>query len=417
MLSPISDETLVAYLDGELPQEQQTQITQHLELSPDLRQRISALQASWDLLSDLPFQAPRQDLAQSTIEMVTLAVEQESRSWGGWLAAHPWMVVALASGIMLLAGIGAARLQTHFQTRALLQDLPIIADYPSLQYIDSVEFLQALAAVDNLTVAAGNHTARAIIGDGRVPETLAERQTWIENLPPDSRGRLRNHLEQYRQPQDAQRLQSLREVTEAIYGSPQQTAHYLETIRAYRAFLEAWGEKAKRTLIRGPVDQRIAAIQSRVAVELALNHLPTPADRLAFRAWLDDLIDREDNMNEFYLYTDSQIINDLLSGDPENSLVAKADLDDLIGYRLSPTTAKLLTNIPDEAARRYHLGLWMSTPPASERPPGGKDLQAVLSSLPEQRQNELEFLPEEEVRKRLRRAAEPSAVVDSQPPY
>lgn len=418
MQTPINDETLVAFLDGELPHEQHVHITQHLQVSPDLRQRVSALQASWDLLGDLPCTTPRQDLAQSTIEVVTLAIQQEARSWTGWLAAYRWLAVGLGGLLMLAGGMATGKVRTEYLTRQLLANLPVIVDYPSLKYIDSVEFLRALAEIDNLTLAAGSHATRTIIGDGKVPAKIADKRTWVANLEEASRGRLRNHLEEYKQPMDGPRKASLRAIAQEIVDKPDRTAHYLETIRAYRAILEAWGEKAKRALLTGPVDERIAAIKARVSVELVLNHVPTAEDRQAFREWMDLFIDREENMSQYFIYTDSQIISDLLSGDPENSIVSKQDMDDLIKNRLSPTTAKLLMNITDESARRYHLGLWISSPVPADRSNGVKDLQEAFSELPEQRQNEFEFLPEEEVRKRLlRRATEPAAATAPQSIY
>jgi hypothetical protein len=404
MQTPINDETLVAYLDGELSLEQRSHIAQHLQDNAALQQRLSALKSSWDLLDDLPSPVARQDLAQSTIEIVTLAIEQDSRSWQDWVLEHRWLALGLLGVLALISGVLAARFYDQYQTRLRLEHLPAIVDFPALRYIDSLEFLEQLSEIDSLAAAAGDNARRAIIGDGKVPSDIAARQTWVENLPENSRGRLRNHLADFEQATVTEQT-SVHNLAQSIYSQPENIDRFLKTIRAYRAILEAWGEKAKLDLLPMSADKRIAAIQARVAVELVLNHVPTTQDRQAFREWLNSIIDKEENMEQFYLYTDSQIINDLLSGDPENSLVTQEDMDQLL-RRLSPTSQKLLSNIADETARRFHLGLWISSPLASDRTNGQNDLRKSFLSLPDQRRNELEFLPEEEVRRRLRRSTE-----------
>ncbi len=399
MQPPINDETLVAYLDGELPREEHVHVDQHLQSSADLRQRVSALRASWELLGDLPNLEPRRDLAQSTIEIVTMAIEKESRGWKAWLWSNPWIALGLGGLLMLAAGAASARAVSDYMTRKLLANLPTIVDFPALQYIDTVEFLQALSQVDNLGAAASTNLARTIVGDGKVPLEIAERKHWVENLPEDSRGRLKNHLTDYRLLTDDQRKTALHEITEEIVNNSADTTRYLNTIRAYRALVEAWGEKAKIDLLRMPIDKRIEAIEARVAEILVLNHVPTVADRLAFRDWLDAILDKEENLEQLYITGD--IISDLLYGDPDAYIVTEEDLDDL-NHRLSPTTANLLANIVDVQTRRRHLGLWIESRVPSERPTGLKDLQENFYSRSEQVKNELEFLPEAEVRKRLR---------------
>jgi hypothetical protein len=404
MQKPINDETLVAYLDGELPAEQQAHIAQHLQENASLQHRLSALKSSWDLLDDLPSPVPRGDLAQSTIEIVTLAIEQESRGWKSWWLEHRLLALALLGFVALAAGALAASLFELSQTRWRLIHLPAIVDFPALRYIDSMEFLHELSEIDSLAAAAGVNARRAIIGDGNVPADIAARQAWVENLPEDSRGRLRNHLADFEQANKPVQA-SVHDLTQNIYSQPDTKEHFLNTIRAYRAILEAWGEKAKLDLLSMPAEKRIAAIKARVAVELVLNHIPTAQDRQAFNDWLNSIIDKEENMEQFYLYTNTQVINDLLSGDPENSLVTQEDMNQLL-TRLSPLSQKLLSNIVDETARRYHLGLWISSTNSNERTNSQKDLRDGFLTLPAQRQNELEFLPEEEVRKRLRHSSE-----------
>ncbi len=402
MHPPIDDETLVAYLDGELPSEKRAQVDQHLQASADLRNRVTALRGSWELLEELPQVQPRRGLAQSTIEIVTMAIEKEPRSWSAWLGTNRWLALGLGGLVMMAAGAATSRAVTNYKTRELLAELPTIVDFPSLRHIDSVEFLESLSSLENLTAAAGSNAQRAIVGDGQVPVIISERKTWVENLTEESRGRLRKHWQDYDQVGEAQKA-TLNKITQAIVENPTHSARYLDAIRAYRVLLDTWSEKAKLELVGNDgksVEERIEKIQARVARDLALNHVPTAADRQVFRDWLEEIVDREEGMEQFFIPDEQQIIEDL-SGDPENSIITKEDMEDLIG-RLSPAASRLLTNIADEWSRRYTLGLWINSRVPSERPTGLKDLQESFNSRPEDVQDALEFLPEEEARNRLR---------------
>lgn len=63
------DELLVAYLDGELTQQQRSDLERQLGRDQMLRNRLRGLQTSWDLLDELPLATPSPQLLESTIRM------------------------------------------------------------------------------------------------------------------------------------------------------------------------------------------------------------------------------------------------------------------------------------------------------------------------------------------------------------
>lgn len=403
---PIDDETLVAYLDGELSHEENLNFEQRLHSDVDLRQRLAALQASWDLLSELPSPTPRHDLTQTTIEMVTLNLQPSSQTWLAWLSQRRWLMLALAAVTMFLAGVASSRARTSYSTRQILANLPSVVDLPALKNVDSVEFLHALAEIENLTTAADSQSDRGRIGDGLVPPTIADRRHWVEQLPEDSRGRLESNLAEYAVLTEQQK-RNMRGVAEAIYADPSQSGKLLQVIRAYNAILERWGTKPRLMLQDMSLQERLEAIRNRVAVLMALNYVPTPQDRLVLRQWLEAIIQNQDSSDElfYYSYDAQKIVDELLWGEVENSIVSQADIQELLQQRLAPQVAKRLSDIGDESARRYHLGLWIA-PMLSGNPErtnnGNVDLMQLFSKLDASRQNRLEFLPEEEARKQLR---------------
>jgi hypothetical protein len=401
----IDDETLVAFLDGELPSEQQATIEQNLQSDDSLRQRVRILKASWDLLTDLPQPQPRRDLAESTIEIVTLALDQESRTWWEWMKQRPWLSLGLAGLVMLATGAATSRVVTGLVTRQILVNLPAIVAYRQLENIDSVEFLEQLSEIPNLIQAAGLEGGPTPIGNGIVPPTIGDRKTWVEELAEVDRGRLESNLLEYRI-SDEKRRQQLKSMTDRIYADPTTTAGFLETGRAYNAILDKLGNKQKARLRQMSIEQRLAEINERVDNEMVMNYALSGADRAAIRSWLDDLQFKEENFEilSFNPDPDSMIIRELLYMDADVSFVTRQDLEDLT-QRLSPEAAELLANLEDESSLRRHLGLWVSTAVQATTQTGVPkvfDLEDKFQELSKDRQDELEWMPEDEVRKILR---------------
>lgn len=403
---PIDDESLVAYLDGELSREDNHNFEQRLLSDVDLQQRLSELQASWDLLSELPSPTPRHDLTQTTIEMVTLDLQTSDQTWLAWLSQRRWLMLALAAVTMLLAGVASSRARTSYTTRQILANLPSVVDLPALKNVDSIEFLHALSKIDNLTTAADNQSERGRIGDGLVPQTIADRRDWVERLEEDSRGRLVSNLAEYDVLTEQQK-RVMRTVADEIYADPSASGNLLRVIHAYNAILERWGTKPRAMLQDMSLQNRIEAIRDRVAVLMALNYVPTPQDRLVLRQWLESIIQNQDSSDQlfYYNYDAQKIVDELLWGDVDNSIVTQEDIQELLQHGLAPQVAQRLSDIGDEPARRYHLGLWLAPLLAGnpERANNGNiDLMQRFSKLDARRQNALEFLPEEEARKQLR---------------
>lgn len=415
---PIDDETLVAYLDGELSGAENLNVEQRLRTDAALQQRLAELQASWDLLSELPSPTPRHDFTQTTIEMVTLNLQPSMHTWMGWLLQRRLLMLALAAVAMLLAGVASSRALTSYSTRKILANLPSIVDLPALKNIDSVEFLQALSSVDNLTSAADNQVDRGRIGDGLVPHSIADRRHWVEQLKEDSRGRLESNLAEYSELTEQQQ-RTMRAIADKIYADPDSSGKLLHVVRAYNAILERWGTKPRAMLQEMSVPERIEAIRDRVAVLRALNYVPTPQDRVVLREWLESVIQNQDSSDQlfYYNYDAQKIVEELLWGEVDNSIVSQEDIQQLLQQRQAPQIAERLSDIGDESARRYHLGLWiapMLTGNPERATNGSIDLMQSFSKLPPLRQNELEFLPEEEARKQLRQPS-PNAVQSTPP--
>ena len=100
------DDSLVAYLDGELDDAETARIEQRLASEPALRTRLQDLQRTWDLLDSLPIVKTDDAFTQSTIELTVQQVTRDSARRRHWLRR---LGPVLALGCLALVTALAAR--------------------------------------------------------------------------------------------------------------------------------------------------------------------------------------------------------------------------------------------------------------------------------------------------------------------
>jgi hypothetical protein len=141
------DEQLVAYLDHELDETSSRRIEKLLAADPQVRRRLQELQQSWDALDKLVPADVDPSFTRTTLEMVALAAERESRQEGG---PGPWRRrVWLGLAGVLLAGLAGFVAVWRFYPdpdEPLLRDLPVLESLDQYQKIDDIEFLRQLRA-------------------------------------------------------------------------------------------------------------------------------------------------------------------------------------------------------------------------------------------------------------------------------
>src|SRR5688572_6526605 len=152
--SPI-DEEIVAYLDGELDSEAEARVVRRLAEDATYRSRLGQLQQAWDLLDNLRGTEADDEFTASTVAMVAVQAEQESKSQQvrivrqrslAWLALVAVVLLSVASGYAVLY-----RRLTR-DDRNLVRDLDVIERVDEYRSIDDVGFLKSLAS-DNLFAA------------------------------------------------------------------------------------------------------------------------------------------------------------------------------------------------------------------------------------------------------------------------
>jgi hypothetical protein len=145
-------EDLVAYLDGELPDEQVQQIDQIIARSEVARHEVEALARTWELLDVLPAVKASDDFASKT--MTSLKVMEQpfilSDQW--WyvyvtrcLAIGGWIGAITVCGWL---GFQVTRFWIPNPNEALLQNLPLIENLDQYQDAGDIEFLKLLKQSD-----------------------------------------------------------------------------------------------------------------------------------------------------------------------------------------------------------------------------------------------------------------------------
>ncbi len=141
------EERLVAYLDGELDAQESRAVEELVSRDSQARAALERLERTWHLLDVLPRSEVGDGFTQSTLEMVTVAAEDDLRRQA---AERPrrlvrrWLLGLASAAAAALAGYLAAATWIPDPNRALLEDLPVIEDLDEYRQIDDIEFLRLL---------------------------------------------------------------------------------------------------------------------------------------------------------------------------------------------------------------------------------------------------------------------------------
>lgn len=145
------DVELSAYLDGEIDELARKNVERKLSTHAIYRERLKLLQASWDMLDQLPNAETDESFTRGTVAMATLHVADPntakvtaSQPWvrGPWLRMGGYIAVAF------LFGFTAVSVPTRLAYRHATRNLPLIQHYELYFNTDSLEFLRLLDKED-----------------------------------------------------------------------------------------------------------------------------------------------------------------------------------------------------------------------------------------------------------------------------
>ncbi len=218
----VLNEQLVAYLDGELDDESSRQIEERLTSDSTLREQLGQLERTWDALDELEQIEVDEDFAQTTIEMVAVAAEEErhlddqqrpARLRRRWLFGIAGLMIACLAGFVATWGFAS---NTNDQ---LIEDFPVLARLDEYRLIDEIEFLRLLQEKNvfppqeadkdeqkpiavTLVVPVDAETARI---EGL--KTAEERREYIQEMTANQKAQLQEKREHFNRLSDAKRKQ------------------------------------------------------------------------------------------------------------------------------------------------------------------------------------------------------------------
>jgi anti-sigma factor RsiW len=156
------DETLVAYLDGELSESETAQLEARLANEPALRDRLHSLQQTWDLLDSLPAVRTPEHFTRSTIEFAVRQVATESPGGRTWL--NRWLPLLLSAAATALTGTvtyQAVRTARNAPYRELVRDLRVIENFDLYRTVDrNLDFVEFLTKLDQAQLFSPRETDR-----------------------------------------------------------------------------------------------------------------------------------------------------------------------------------------------------------------------------------------------------------------
>lgn len=262
-----TDQLLVAYLDGELDDNERRDLESRLVNEQGLRRRLSHLQSGWELLDYLPPTSVTDDFARTTIEMVAasestmLKTQKKKRPWKGigWLAA-----VLLASTALAYTGysVPVALQEQRFDKQ--LADLPIAENLDAYLVDVDLKLIEQLTAdptwqdAINLALESGSLIVKppVTISHER-PELLL---TNLSTVDRQDKLLLSTNWERFNNyPED--RKQQLRQRAAEV-AATEDPAKTLKTLTIYAQWFNQLWPEAQDSILKAKPDERLPLIHN-----------------------------------------------------------------------------------------------------------------------------------------------------------
>jgi hypothetical protein len=136
-------EEIVAYLDGELTDDQVVVVEQRLSEDESYRHELLQLQRTWDILDQVPRSTASNMFAQSTLEMAALNARQNSSP--GWRLDLRWILLLVAIAVSGSGGFLWARYNAEQPNIELARDLELLEEFEMFEEVESIQFLERLS--------------------------------------------------------------------------------------------------------------------------------------------------------------------------------------------------------------------------------------------------------------------------------
>jgi len=283
------EEELVAYLDGELSEEQARQMEQRLAADPDLRRRAWLLKKTYDLLDYLPLPEASPDFTTRTLEKVpalrsavpssrsgVAAVRQAIPSTSQpvlmaetaplpvrlfhWLAA--WKQGWLVALCLTLGSLGGYGLLTWVLSAPYPSPHPSASEELSLTDHRLIEMLPYYIGVDDLSFLLRLAEPEYFGDDPLVEHGTNRPPALMEGFEPPSSSTFAQLVEDFRRLPPS-RQAALRELDRELFAQdPAEREYLLRILEAYALWLSRLAPEQRRLILSaGDAAQRLQRVR------------------------------------------------------------------------------------------------------------------------------------------------------------
>jgi hypothetical protein len=410
---------LVAYLDGELPEDAARRIEQQLATDDEYRRQLGELDQAWSALEALPTATVDDKFARTTIEMVAVAAEKDltHRSATETADRRRRMLKFAAGGLATIAvGFVAARLIMPSQNRALIADLPTIARIDELTQIGDIGFLRGLSHLDIQQFTSDDDSrTRPIefeipIGSWDNPE---DRRRWVEHLASDQKAELAGRLQRFESlPGGPGGQRQMRDLEEQI-AQADDSATLERTMAAYSQWLSGQKSGEQALLREGSAAQRLQEVKRLLKQDnREAGHKLTPEEEQRVRAAVNAFADqhRSELMEQFRRFNPDaarraekqpKFVNMMATWLSARDEKLRDELQTQVKDALNESNRAYLESLkPFEQARRLGRWVWEAT----SLKVGPEELERFFSeTLTNDEREELLNLPQAEFQSQLER--------------
>jgi len=266
--SPVdaADEQLVAYLDGELPQEDVRSVELRLANDPVYRRRLRDLQNGWEMLDELPLPSSSAMLLETTLRMAAVDGGQtssagKSKSILKSISKFAWTALLVLGCFGL--GMFAVGVRNYLSYQRQLRDLPTAMHIDAYLHANDVAFMKLLQEMPEWQQATKIASRLGVWNFDLIEEVQSvkpkQRETLLHSLPMESQESIRAAWERFEN-MSADRKQVIEDSAEIVASQPD-SDQLLQTMDQFAAWRQTLPIEQRDQLENGTAEQRKSVVR------------------------------------------------------------------------------------------------------------------------------------------------------------
>ena len=250
-------ETLVAYLDGELNEGAAIEVELRLASDIAFRRQLQELEKTWDMLDALPEVEPTESFTRSTMEMVISNATREAqrRSRKFWTLPIQVFVLTAIPAMCFFGAYYFLQWRNEAPLRDLVEQFPLLQNYELYESVVTVDFAEMLEQEGLFQQFIDDESE-----EGGLPAVWTATRATIVDLDTDQRGNLRRQKDRFELLSAAEQ-KTFRDIHTDVSGR-EDRVELVQTMRQYDQWLQEIGRDRMVAVQSEPPAKRIEKIRS-----------------------------------------------------------------------------------------------------------------------------------------------------------